>query len=64
MKKKKLFTISESVAKQYITNYLARNDKRALYAFCNRLVSDGTDAGHVCQLVLSCKQLVACGNVK
>lgn len=64
MKKKKLFVIGEDVAKRYIVDCLARRDKKALTALCNRLIDDGMDAGHVCQLVLSCKMALSSDNVK
>lgn len=64
MKKKKLFAIGEDVAKRYIIDCLARRDKKALTTFCNRLIDDGADAGHVCQLVLSCKMALSSDNVK
>lgn len=64
MKKKKLFVIGEAVAKQYIIDCLAHRDKKALTAFCNRLIDDGSDAGQVCQLVLSCKMALSTNNVK
>lgn len=65
MKKKKLFVIGEDVAKRYIIDCLARNDKKALTTFCNRLIDEGgADAGHMLQLVLSCKMALSTNNVK
>ena len=64
MKEKKLFVIDEAAAKRYIVDCLTRNDKGALTTFCNRLIDDGADAGHVCQLVLSCKMALSSDNVK
>lgn len=64
MKKKKLFVLGEEVAKRYITDCLARRDKKALTTLCNRLIDDGMDARYVCQLVLSCKMALSSDNVK
>ncbi len=64
MKEKKLFVIDEAVAERYIIDCLARRDKKALTTFCNRLIDDGTDAGHILQLVLSCKMELSSNNVK
>lgn len=62
--KKKQLVIDEDTAKRYITDCLARNDKKALTTFCNRLIDDGTSPFYVCQLVLSCKMALSSGNAK
>ena len=63
--KKKTLVIDEDTAKRYITDCLARNDKKALTTFCNRLIDEGgADAGHMLQLVLSCKMTLSTNNVK
>lgn len=64
MKKKKLFVLGEEVAKRYIIECLTNRDKKALTTFCNRLIDDGADAGHILQLVLSCKMALSTNNVK
>ena len=62
--KKKQFVISKAVAERYIIDCLAHRDKKALTAFCNRLIDDGADAGHILQLVLSCKMALSSNDVK
>lgn len=63
--KKKTLVIDEDMAKRYIMDCLARNDKKALTTFCNRLIDEGgADGVHICQLVLSCKMALSSKNVK
>ena len=62
--KKKQLVIDEDTAKRYIMDCLTRRDKKALTTFCNRLIDDGADGGHILQLVLSCKIALSSKNVK
>lgn len=63
--KKKQLVVDEDTAKRYIMDCLTRNDKKALTTFCNRLIDEGgADAGHMLQLVLSCKMALSSNNVK
>lgn len=63
--KKKTLVIDEDTTKRYIMDCLARNDKKALTTFCNRLIDEGgADGSHILQLVLSCKMALSTNNVK
>lgn len=63
--KKKQLVVDEDTAKRYIMDCLTCNDKKALTTFCNRLIDEGgADAGHMLQLVLSCKMALSSNNVK